>query len=206
MEQKSPDNANALHAVQAELVSAESCADDVRATAKLGPILTIDEPVEIEADVAPTTFIIDVDWDEARGYGRVDARLLPEEVASKVEHLPLPVLLPALGDILERMVVVTDEYWYAASVAFEDHTVLVQASRIGFEREGDEGREIEERIVENDFLVSRNSLIATLSFPAFGLVYTIDVECENPDTNVLCTEDDYILSLANAMSIAGGTL
>ncbi len=216
-EEKAPDNTDPLHVAQAAMM-AGTTQSGPRVPDKLKPEVPTDEPVlETEVPIfesgepvffetreAPTPYVMDIKWDEANAYDRIDASRIPSQVRSKIEVLPLPVLIPATTGFLDHAFAVTDDNWYTITADYNDHVVIVQSSRIGFEYNGPNGRELEERMVENDFQVSRASMIASIVFPAFGLVYTIEVSCTSPDTDARCTEDDYIFSLANAMGVAGG--
>lgn len=201
-----------LHAVQSELVGESSKVDRVvpGADDRFGPILPVAEPdlppMKVEEDETPVPVVVDVEWGDLVNYKQFDDQTLPASVRQAADGARLPVLLPAMQELVDRAVVTVDDAgnWYAASMSLGDHSVLVQASRIGFKRPGDDLTDIESRDSSNDHLVSRASLIASVTFPAFGLVYTIDVECESPDVNPLCTEDDYILGIADAMAVAGG--
>lgn len=203
-EEKSVESTEPLHVAQAALLSSGTSQSEKEMYERRGPILETDEPLLVETREAPTPFVMEIDWEEANAYERIDASLLSSEAASQLARLPLPVLLPGTEDFLEHAVAVTDENWYTVTSNYDHHGVVVQSSRIGFAYDGPNGREVEERLVENDFQVSRASMIASVTFPAFGLVYTIEVICEAPDADPRCTEDDYVLSLANAMRIAGG--
>ena len=209
-EEKGPESSDPLHVAQAAMM-AGSGKSESGVTDRFEPHLPgdelgadSDEPVFFETREAPTPYVMDINWDEADAYARIDASQIPAQVKSKIDALPLPVLIPGTPDFLEKAFAVTDDNWYTITADYDDHVVIVQSSRIGFESVGPNGREIEERLVKNDFQVSRASLIASIVFPAFGLVYTIEVSCMQPDMDPRCTEDDYIFSLANAMSVAGG--
>lgn len=203
-EQKGAESSDPLHVAQSALMSSGRTQSEDRVTDRLGPILETDEAVMFETREAPTPFIMEIDWNEANAHERIDSSRISKQVASKINELPLPVLIPATSGFLDNAVAVTDENWYTIVADYDDHAVLVQSSRVGFEYITADGREVEERMVENDFQVSRASMIPSVVFPAFGLVYTIEVICMAPDVDPRCTEDDYVLSLANAMSIAGG--
>ncbi len=209
-EEKQAENADPLHVAQAAMMTGTEKSEP-RVTDSFNPKLPVDdivveseEPVFFETREAPTPYVMEINWDEVDAYSQIDAKRIPAQVKSKIEALPLPVLIPGTSGFLDNAFAVTDENWYTISADNTDHVVVVQSSRIGFEYNGPNGREVEERMVENDFQVSRASLIPSIVFPAFGLVYTIEVICMSPDTNPHCTDDDYIFSLANAMSVAGG--
>lgn len=200
-DEKGPESAEPLHVAQAAMMAGTKQSDP-RVSDR--PVFESDEPVFFETREAPTTYVMDINWGEVDAYAHIADGRISEQVKSKIEALPLPVLIPATTDFLNHAFAVTDDNWYTITADYDDHVVIVQSSRIGFEYNGPNGRELEVRMVENDFQVSRASMIASITFPAFGLVYTIEVSCTSPDTDERCTEDDYIFSLANAMSVAGG--
>lgn len=192
----------ALQESQAELIAgAESCSADELGVRGDGPLLPVSED---HKEPGLDTFEMYVDWDDASLYEALDPKALPEGMEKVVHASSVPVLMPGLPELVEAAFITHGEYWYAVSMQQGDHSVLIQASRMAFADDEEHAPKIEKPVEGQALEVSRNSLIATVVFPAFGLIYTIDVECENPDSNPHCTEDDYILDVAKSLVLAGG--
>lgn len=105
----------------------------------------------------------------------------------------VPALLPDIPG-LERATITAGPGWYAASIALDDHSIIVEGTRQAFvepelELDGEPPYEG----------VTRTHAIAELSFVVGDVAYSVGVDCVDPLANPRCAEDDYLLSLRAAL-------
>ncbi|MBN1945962.1 MAG: hypothetical protein JW797_09820 [Bradymonadales bacterium] len=146
----------------------------------------------------PTPVLVPVSWGELATFPLLDRTDLPEQVADLLADLPLPVLLPADPELLDRAIVTRQDQWYAASIPSDGITIYLRGSRRAF---AVEGLEMNPEAWERGYLLTRNQHIASLSFVAFQVGYLIEVECADPLGDPRCTEDDYILGLLGRLAL-----
>lgn len=126
------------------------------------------------------------------------ARLTPTQ-RERLSVTRVPPLLPDI-DGLDRAVITAGPGWYAASLALDDHTLIVEGTRQAFvepELELDGEPPFEG--------VTRTHAIAELSFVVDDVAYSVGVDCVSPLDNPRCAEDDYLLALRAALRPVAAT-
>jgi hypothetical protein len=155
-------------------------------------------------DVVPTPVMDEVDWKEALASERIDAARLNDTQRDVVSRSTVPVLLPDDDAYLKIAILTAGQAWYAASMPLEGRTVVVGGTRQAFEVPGLSDQQKEPMLNPHAYEITRTKGIVSLSFKAFGAAYMIDVECAAPMDDLRCTEDKYILSLAENLAIVAG--
>lgn len=167
------------------------------------------EPVEQGED--PTDELLadetvkQVDWEAASNYRQLDPADAPEKLGEGYADSPVPVLLPDRPALLADAFPTTGKHWYSASMHTDDGvSVSIQGNRVARVMPDLEVSEPGEALIRDRFLVSRTHGIVSLSFVDFGVAYTVDVECARPKDDRRCTENDYVLRLAESLAVLGG--
>ena len=146
------------------------------------------------------TEMLEVDWDKAQAYRRFAAQRLSEADRRKLGTSSVPVLLPQL-ESLHRPFIVIGEDWYSASIPGRQHSVLITGTR---RRVWVDGADVSELPLLDETLgVARTEGIVEFGFRAFGVAYSINIECSQP-ADVRCEEDEYALHLADSLAVAYG--
>ncbi|MFP4600213.1 MAG: hypothetical protein ACLFVJ_18305 [Persicimonas sp.] len=145
----------------------------------------------------PTPKVSEIDWKEAAAQPHLPAGLLDAQDEERLSRSPVPALVPERADLLDGATVTTGPHWYAVSLDGRAHDVYVSGTRMAFEVPS--VKLPAERA--EDFRITRNELIASLAFNAYGAAYVIEVECARPSEDARCTEDDYIVGLANDLGL-----
>lgn len=147
------------------------------------------------------TRISPIDWSEADKFARLELDPLPADAAERLAQAPVPALLPDRPALLAHATLTGGEHWYAASLDGEGHSVYVSGSNKQAVVPGLELAEARPDL-KDDFHITRNEAIVSLTFNAFGAAYVLEVECAKPTSDVRCTEDDYVVGLANDLALA----
>lgn len=138
-----------------------------------------------------------VDWEAARRTPALQLAL-PERERPKLGEIEVPVLLPDDPKLLSSLLITHHHDWYAAAMEDNGVDVYVRGNRKAFVVPALQGIEVP------DYSVTRVHEILTVSWRAYGVAYTLDVECFAPLEDPRCTNDDYALSLAKSLKLAGG--
>lgn len=154
---------------------------------------------ELEGAQAASPFLAEIDSAIAELHPALKSPL-PAGIAAALPPLRLPVLLPDDGKRLHAGHLSAEQDWYALSWHEDGATVLVQGTREGFESPD----------VPADFptptwrtpLVVRNELIVDATFVLAGASYLVSVECAQPETDVRCTKDKFVLGLVASLGRA----
>lgn len=147
-------------------------------------------------ELGPVLRVSQIDWTAAATHVGLDRAALDNAQRQLLTEAPLPALLPSDPNLLAHAILTTGERWYAASASWDRHNVFVQGRSASFLVPGLES----DPESASDFSVTRNELIVDLSFVAYGAAYTITVECDSPLDDPRCTEDDYVIGLAESLA------
>lgn len=143
-----------------------------------------------------------VDWVAADAHEVLEAGLLKPENVEKLKAVPLPVLVPNDASLLQDVFVSTGDHWYSARLKDDTHQVYIKGMSAAFQHKMNISAEEKARLQQ--FQIYRTHQIVTLAAVFFGVAYTIDVECKAPTSDVRCTDDAYVLKLADSLVRAGG--
>jgi len=162
--------------------------------------------------IAAPTVVVDVDEDAAAAAVELSPEALPDGAVATLADVPLPVMLPNPerlpgAEPFAELTASRGENWYAIQVPLDGITLALSGSRQAVVHPDlmDKKEAVDDMRIDGRFLLSRTHGIVQVSYLDFGEVaYAIDVECWDHDTDVRCTEDDFILSLARDMQRLGG--
>lgn len=156
-------------------------------------------------DPTPTARLDEVDWVEAGEHEQIPAASLSEKQREVVGLASVPLLLPKDAAYVEAAILTAGETWAAASMSIEGHTVVIQGTRQSFEVPGLTDQQKEPVMINpHGHELTRTKGIVGLSFKAFGVAYMLDIECSRPMEDTRCTEDAFILELAESLAVVEG--
>lgn len=137
------------------------------------------------------------DWDASIEHPKMDPNRLNTQQLEAVRLAPMPVLLPDDQALLESAQFSTGDFFYAASMAQDEHQVVVSANNrvIASLAETPEPP----NYGDHERSITREEGIVTMSFKAFGTYYSVDVECFRPGSDPRCTQDSYVLEIADGL-------
>jgi hypothetical protein len=144
--------------------------------------------------------VSEVDRTAARSHRR--ALHAPAALLAKLDATPVPALVPDDPTLLEVAKATSGPHWYAVSMTTLERNVFITGTRLETVVPSIDAPPAKEGTAFGR--VSRDRGIARLTFHRFGVAYTLEVECAAPRTDPKCTSDEYILSLAQALAVAGG--
>jgi hypothetical protein len=153
--------------------------------------------------VSPRSIIKAVDPAQVEGFPQIDEGLLKKRQHEAAGRSPIPALLPNVERLIEVAVLMSGEDWYAASMVVDDHGISIHGSRRAFFVPG---MDISNEVVHEGakHLLNRSEGVVSLTFEAFGVAYMMRIDCERPFEDARCTEDDYIIDIAEALAIVPG--
>ncbi|MHC4676591.1 MAG: hypothetical protein ACYTBZ_29250 [Planctomycetota bacterium] len=138
------------------------------------------------------------DWKSAQQHALFDDSQLSKQQALALEKAALPLLLPHKPELIAAAIMTAGPSWYAVSMKHEGFSVVVSGSTRHVTIPGAQPAKLPE-YRKQDLRVVRAEGIAELAFKAYGAIYTISVECENPKRDTHCKDDGYILELADGL-------
>ena len=144
---------------------------------------------------------LEVDWDEAEKHPRLDDSMLSDQQKEQIENAPVPVLLPNQQKLIDAALITTGPEWYAASMSEDDVSVYVSGVAKVVRVPGAENYE-PPSYGDHANSLNRSEGIVEISFKAFGIYYTLSVECYDHQNDTRCTQDDYAVQLANELKLA----
>ena len=144
---------------------------------------------------------LEVDWDEAEKHPRLDDGMLSAPQKEKIDNAPVPVLLPDRQKLISAALITTGPEWYAASMSEDDVSVYVSGVAKVVRVPGAEHYE-PPAYGDHAYSLNRSEGIVEINFKAFGIYYTVSVECYDHQNDPRCTGDDYAIQLTNQLKLA----
>ena len=129
--------------------------------------------------------------------------------AGAVAQTRLPVLIPTqtalnMGDPL--FLLFPADHHYTASFTGSDILVEVFGTTRAHARAPDPRAARRLRAADGDgFIIVATRYGQELSFNRYGAAYSITVECDAPEGDPRCTQEDYVRSLGRSLQIAAGS-
>lgn len=130
----------------------------------------------------------------------------------EVNRALIPVLIPADPSVRDKIKVYGMENVYTATAVLDAEATLSISGTCNRVIGGDpDVVEARKRLAERSrrlpgtgasYHISRNDFGVDLSFSKFGCGYVMTIECGDPSTDIRCSGDDYITSLADSMILA----
>jgi hypothetical protein len=141
-----------------------------------------------------------VDWSAAAAYRQLDPGLLPEQAREPLSRIEIPALLPSDAAALAGAVITVGRGWYGAHLPLEGATLYLQGTLDTHPAPAGAGA------VEpaDGVRTTRAHGIVTSSFRAFGVAYTVHLECASPFEDPRCVDDAFVDGLVAGLAVAGG--
>lgn len=146
----------------------------------------------------------------------LEAKDLPRVASAEVDRVRIPVLIPAISGVRDKIKVYGLENAYTATARIDAETLLSISGTCHRVIGGDPNIvAFRKRLAESPprlpgagaaYYISRNPLGVDISFAKFGCGYVMTVECGDPDRDPRCVEDDYIKGLADSMILINPAL
>ncbi len=143
-------------------------------------------------------------WDEADAHRQIARERLSAEQLVAVDSASVPAVLPDKDAYIAGAMTMFGDVWFAASIGFDEHDVAITGTRMFYFVPGVSDMQKEQIEGANDHILTRESGIVNLSFQWFGASYFVEVACARPFEDVRCTEDAYIMDLAESLAVVAG--
>jgi hypothetical protein len=143
-------------------------------------------------------------WPGADSLDRAALARLPNEAREAVRRSPVPVLVPATGELLAAAKVMPETHFYAFWSRAGGVTVSMQATRVLHRHGGIAAPPTPHRVRGQPAIVTENTGIRTATWIEDGVSYSIDVECAAAgDTR--CADTGFVIGLASGLAYVGGS-
>jgi len=142
-----------------------------------------------------------IDWVAANQHEKLPDGLLSEEQFEAASQSVVPVLLPPRLSLLESGFVSVGDTWYAVSMDDDQINVFIEGSSSAVVVPNTEQREGGSL---DSFEISRSLGMAEVYVNAFGVGYTITVECFDHQSDPACVDDGYLTDLVASLLLVDG--
>lgn len=149
--------------------------------------------------------VLDITWPEVDKAHQKASTPYPKVLVEGIKEVRLPVYLSSSYVYDEKMVVVSDAYFYSISFDLDGATLLFEGDRTFQESVSPNNTEFQ-KIMQKSKPVefSRSEEVVVAEFNRHGANYTISVECAKPKTDKRCTEENFIRNLYANIVMVGG--
>lgn len=174
-------------------------ADASRATSR--PLVTLESTVPSGDDAATASFkTIEPDWEAAALAERLSPERVSEDVRKQAEASPVPVLVPDDDALLATLQLTTGPTWYGAAMRGDDFSVVIHGTNAQHSLPGGGLKEKPDPHAGRPVL-SRTHAIVNVAFQAYGVAYSLDIDCQDPMNNPRCAEDAFAWELVEGLQL-----
>ena len=154
-----------------------------------------------------------VTFQRVQGVRAASAENMQQVHADEVAIVTIPVLIPELQRIRDTVQIIGQRHAYTAIAEVDDGVSMRMSGtrkRLRLERAPAPRREalIKQRSarpplpgVDANYVITRSVSSTDLSFSRFNVGYVLSLMCDEPDTDVRCTEDAFITELASSLAL-----
>ncbi|CAA6812134.1 MAG: Unknown protein [uncultured Sulfurovum sp.] len=149
--------------------------------------------------------VLDVDWSSIDKSQQKPTAPYPRVLAEGIKDVTLPTYLSSSYAYKENMSIVADRYFYSISFDLEGATVLFEGDRTFQETVSPSNPEFQKIMQKtNPIEFSRSEKIMMAEYQRHGANYTISVECDKPDSDKRCIQEEFIRGLYSSLIMVGG--
>lgn len=151
------------------------------------------------------TIVRDVDWEAANAFQHINQTLLPTAIRGQLDTVQIPVLLPSDPQLIGVVQVFPNQDFYTATILIGDAIeIYIEGSRLVHLATPVAPRSPANIQGSGSFTITRSEGLVYLSFNVFNVAYLVRIGCADPSNDARCTDDGFITSIAENLSIAGG--
>ena len=146
--------------------------------------------------------LLKVDWTNV-STTKQKLKVIPKELRDKIKGVTLPVYLPNYYINSKNIKIVADKNFYAITVFLKGARVLVRGDRTYQIAIKDKKEQFKIAKLANNRIIHSEGM-ATMDFLKNGVNYSMVLECDNPDRDKRCREDNFLKNLYRRLSFIGG--
>ena len=148
--------------------------------------------------------ILDIKWPKPNVKQQKPSTPYPNVLIEGIKDVKLPVYIPNSYAYNKSMIVVADKNFYTISFPFKGATVTVSGDRTY--QESVSNKQEFKAILKATPPVTfeQEEGIMTAEFNRYGVNYSMEIECDKPQTDERCTDTKLIKELYNSLIMVGG--
>ncbi len=148
--------------------------------------------------------ILDIKWPKPNLKHQKPSTPYPKVLTKGIKDVKLPVYIPNSYAYIKNMIVVADKNFYTISFPFKGATVTISGDRTY--QESVSNKQEFNAILKATPPVSfeQEEGIMTAEFNRNGVNYSMEIECDKPQTDERCTDTKLIKELYNHLIMVGG--
>jgi hypothetical protein len=128
---------------------------------------------------------------------------LPGAVQRDLAEADLPVLVPDVAGLDERVTLTRGPGWYAIAMHGDGLHVTVHGLAVAKDHPDLRPEQAAAGFGDGTVRVARMHMIWSASFERYGVGYTVDLECARPGADARCADDRAVRALVGALVTAG---
>jgi len=148
--------------------------------------------------------ILDIKWPKTNAQQQKPSTPYPQVLTEGIKNVRLPVYIPSLYAYDKNMVVISDENFYTISFSFKGANILISGDRTYQESISNNPKFKAIMKATPPVKFEQEEGIMTAEFNRHGVNYNIEIECEDPNNDKRCTEENLIRELYNRLILVGG--
>jgi hypothetical protein len=148
--------------------------------------------------------ILDIKWPKPNAKHQKPSTPYPDVLTKGIKDTKLPVYLPSSYAYDKKMIVVADNNFYTISFLLQGATFMVEGDKTFQQSVSTSNQKFHKVMKASPIEFIQEEGIMSTDFNRHGINYTLSVECENPEKDKRCKEENFLQNLYNRLIIVGG--
>jgi len=148
--------------------------------------------------------LLQVDWPKPTKQHQKSMRAYPKAIREKIKDVTLPVYLPRYYIYKKDMSIVSDKEFYTATIPLQGATLMVAGDRTYQQKVKSGAKQLKEKMkaIDAKFVLAEGMM--STSFNRHGINYSLVLECDSPDKDIRCKDDNFLKKVYNGLILIGG--
>ncbi len=148
--------------------------------------------------------LLEVEWPKQTKQHQKSMKAYPKVLKDAIKDVRLPVYLPR-GYIYDKsMSIISDENFYAITIFLKGASLMITGDRTYQQKVKSGGEQLKTKMKTVDAKFIQAEGIMSTNFNRHGVNYSLSIECDSPNRDKRCREDNFLKKLYSELLLVGG--
>jgi hypothetical protein len=146
--------------------------------------------------------LLNVEWPKATQQQQKSMRAYPKALKEKIKNIKLPVYLPQYYIDKKDILIVSNKFFYTATIPLQGAVLMITGDRTYQQKSS--SRQLKRNLKSIDAKFIQAEGMMSTSFNRHGVNYSLVLECDHPNRDKRCREDNFLKKIYNRLILVGG--
>ncbi len=149
--------------------------------------------------------VLEVEWPKANRELMKQQQSYPKALQKALNEVKMPIYLPASEMHNKGLFMVANPNYYTASIPLEGALLTISGDRTFQEKiQGKQDPVLKKRMANKALEFSREEGLVMTTFNRHNVNYTLELECDHPQVDARCLNDEFLYGIYRELRLVGG--